>query len=74
MYTYSMYVQSSIEKEANEQTKNCGTGSDNTTLCILFTVVSTYKVPSTTLLTVYNALELRTMKKKHGQRNPPTTI
>lgn len=45
-----VHVQSSIEKVANEQTKKCGTGSDNTTLCILFTLVSTYKVPSTTLL------------------------
>lgn len=63
-YSHSLctYVQV-FNWKSSEGKKNCGTGSDNTTLCILFTVVSTYKVPFTTT-SVYNALELRTMKKK----------
>lgn len=55
----------SIEKVANEK-KIVALAviiPHYTTLCILFTIVSTYRVPSTTT-SVYNALELRTMKKK----------
>ncbi len=62
MYTYVPSLQ--LKKAENEK-KNCGTGSDNTTLCILFAVVMYVhtEVPSTTT-SVYNALELRTMEKK----------